>query len=574
MVRKYVKRPAFKAILAIVIIGLLATISAAPASAWTVPPAPTLVNVNPNGNEGDWLIGAFPPNYSTSKPVIVFVQGLHGSAGNWWGPTMYYGNNDMYAYAYNNGYRTAFVQFRDADGTAGSMWLNGSVLKQQLQLICQYFGVTKVNIVAHSKGGIDSQSAIVHYGAYPYVQNVFTLASPHRGSELADLCYSWWSWWLAALLGQRDDGTYAMQTSYMNYFRSLTDGRTEDANIRYYLGSGTDWGPWFSAMWYGGNYLWFTDDSDGVVCHYSALGLPNGTPVFTLSSANHDNIRMGSKSWSYMAPYLNAYRTTTLSATAVSDSVADAKLPVDASVSTFVRGGPVEGTARQDFAVESGNNSLTVSCLVGTTATTGVLIAPDGVRSPLVASLNPSLYGGDAEAAAEVFRGARAIGVSVANPVAGQWTLELTAPAPDAYLAVVGFDGGAGIRLARDTESVYGPGDWIHLRFETSGGNGAALTDLSVDGVVVATSPERGLAGSTPDYGLVSRLGLKLVPDSTGVYEAAFKLPGREGLYNLTLDLTGRQADGTVFNRTLILSKLVLKPEHRNVDGLRALSEE
>ncbi len=574
MVRRYAKRPAFKAILAIVIIGLVATVSAAPASAWTVPPTPTLVNVNPNGNEGDWLIGAIPPNYSTSKPVIVFVQGLHGSASTWWGPTMYYGNNDMYAYAYNNGYRTAFVQFRDADGNGGSMWLNGSVLKQQLQSICQYFGVTKVNIVAHSKGGIDSQSAIVHYGAYPYVQNVITLASPHRGSELADLCYSWWSWWLAELLGQRDDGTYVMQTSYMSYFRSLTDGRPENATIRYYLGAGTDWGPWFSAMWFGGNYLWFTDDSDGAVCLYSALGLPNGTPIFTLGSANHDNIRMGSKSWSYMAPYLSAYRATSLSGPAVSDSGDDAKLPVDASVSTFVRGGPVEGTARQDFAVESGVGNLSVSCLVGGTATSGVLIAPDGVRTPLAASLNPAIYGGDAEAAAEVFDGARAIGVSVDNPVAGQWTLELTAPAPDAYLAVVGFDGGAGIRLARDTETVYGPGDWIRLRLETSGGDGVALADLSVDGVTVATSPKRGPAGSTPDYGLASRIRLNLVPDSTGVYEAAFKLPGREGLYNLTLDLTGRQADGTAFNRTLILSKLVLKPEHRNAGGLRALSEE
>jgi pimeloyl-ACP methyl ester carboxylesterase len=562
-----------KAVLAIMIAGLATVLFAPPASAWTVPPAPTLVDVNPSGNAGDWLIGAIPANYDATKPVIVFVQGLNGSANSWWGPTMYYGNNDMYAYAYNNGYRTAFVQFRDADGNAGSMWLNGSVLRQQLQSICQYFGVSKVNLVGHSKGGIDSQSAIVHYGAYAYVQNVFTLASPHLGSELADLCYSWWSWWLAALLGQRSDGTYVMQTSYMNYFRSLTNNRTEDAAIRYYLGAGTDWGPWFSAMWYGGNYLWFKDKSDGVVCLYSALGLPNGTAVFNSSSLNHDNIRMGSKTWGYMAPYLSSYTVAAFGALPAGDTTVKTALEPLASVAGLVRGGPIEGTARQSFAVESGVADLTVNCLVGGPATSGSLIAPDGTRVAL-AQAETTIYGEEAGMVAEVFAGARSIGASVVKPAAGQWTLELTAATPDAYLAVVGFGGGADIRLAREAEVVYSPGDWIRLRFETLGGDGAALTGLSVEGVVVATSSGRGSVGSTPNYGLASRIKLNLVPNSTGVYEAAFKLPGREGLYNLTIDLAGQQADGTALGRTLIVSKLVLKPEHRNADGLRALTQE
>ncbi len=91
-----------------------------------------LVDVNPNGCEGDYYIGGILPGYDPSKPVIVLVQRLRGTALRWPGPTMYYGDNDMYAYAHNNGCRTAFVQFRDADDNAGSMWRNESVLRQQL----------------------------------------------------------------------------------------------------------------------------------------------------------------------------------------------------------------------------------------------------------------------------------------------------------------------------------------------------------------------------------------------------------------------------------------------------------
>ena len=61
----------------------------------------------------------------------------------------------------------------------------------------------KVNIVAHSKGGIDTQAALVEYGANRFVGNVITLATPHHGSNLADLSYSWWAGWLASILGQK-----------------------------------------------------------------------------------------------------------------------------------------------------------------------------------------------------------------------------------------------------------------------------------------------------------------------------------------------------------------------------------
>lgn len=572
---------------------------ASPSLAWVTPPPPTLVDVNPTANQGDWLIGATPPGANPAKPVIVFVQGLHGSAPNWWSDTTYYGVNDMYAYAYNNGYRTAFVQFRDADGNAGSMWLNGSVLRQQLEAITKYFGVQKVDIVAHSKGGVDSQSAIVHYGAYPYVSTVFTLSSPHRGSELADLSYSWWSWWLGALLGQHDDGTYVMQTGYMSYFRSLTDSRSEDAAISYRMGGGTNHGPLFSAIWWGGSYLNFYGSNDGVVTVDSAMGLPRGIRLF-VADFNHDNIRMGSRSWSYIAPYLTPIGTAAgtaavLTASAASTrttastiktasttrvTVADmgstataetAGITPGGATSTLLRGGSVDGQTSTAFAVESGVSRLDLTCLVKEAGTQAVLVSPAGERFELAVAT-------DADTA-EYFAGARELGASVDEPAAGQWTLEVTAGGTDAYLAWVRYTGGATAGLIDRPSTVYSPGQSVDLTLRVDGGaagepDGGPVSGVEVRGLAVATSPARGQAQANPDYGLDSRFELRPVAGTTGDFAGSFRLPGREGVYNLTMDVTGLRADGTRFEKTVVVSVAALRPEHQNAKGLRSLTGE
>ncbi|MCL6581066.1 MAG: alpha/beta hydrolase [Firmicutes bacterium] len=575
------KTPGTTALLAIALAVLLAAgVPSAPARAWTTPPPPTLVDVNPSGNAGDWLIGATPPNYDPSKPVIVFVQGLHGSAQNWWGPTVYHGTNDMYAYAYNYGYRTAFVQFRDADGNAGSMWLNGSVLRGQLEAICQYFGVPKVNIVGHSKGGVDSNSAVVHYGAYPYVQNIITLGTPHRGSQLADLCYSWWSWWLAELLGQRDDGTYVMQTSYMEYFRSITDGRPEDAAIRYYTGAGTDWGPLFSAMWFGGSYLSLWDASDGVVCRYSAHGHPAATKIFTGSSFDHDDIRMGSRVWSLIEPYLRSYRTTTTgTATVTTSSVWDGTQAGDAKATgqpvpqVVVRGGPVDGSAETSFSVEPGAAGLEVLCLVGRPETRGSLVAPDGSCIALQSGT------ADPAGAGEVFDRALALGASLTGPAPGRWTLRLEGPAADAYLARIAIGGSVSVGPVGGLQAVYAPGEEVRFTLDIDTGS-ARLAGLKADGVVLFTAPGRaetkspggaGGKGLGPEINLAARVTFGAAAD--GTWQGSFRLPGKEGVYNVTLNLTGHLGDGSVFDRTVVFSVLALRPENRNAAGLRALGE-
>lgn len=571
-----------KAIAAAIVLGLVWAVSfSSPASAWVTPSAPTRVYDAGAGNAGDILQGAVPANWQ-AKPVLVFVQGLHGSANNWWGPTTYYGDNDMYAYAYNNGYRTFFVQFRDADGNAGSMWLNGSLLRQQLEWITKYAGVSKVNIVAHSKGGVDSQSAIVHYGAYPYVNRVLTLSSPHRGSELANLSYSWYAWWLGALLGQHDDGTYVMQTGYMDYFRSITDGRPEDIGMdRYNTLGGTHHGPWFSALWYGGTYLNAYGSNDGVVRTYSAHALPGHSADPTSSSWNHDNIRMGSQVFSYVNSFAGqlaaaesagagqltadagparSYRVAALGDLEAAAASAEADQSVVQSGSIYRGGEFAQGRAVETVPVESGIQSVTFDVLTVAPGLNVAVVSPSGKR----------LTADQRSQADEYFQGAERVALTVDQPEAGPWTIEMNASggtsaaaaanSSGAYLLTASLEGGVTASLSRP--GLVAPGANLGLNIALNAGSGE-VTSGSATGMLLRTASGKSRPVRITD----ARLDRFTRSRGVGGRLAA---PGQEGVYNLSLTVTGTLADGSAFERSLVTSFAVARPEARDAAQLRA----
>ncbi|MGN1433082.1 MAG: esterase/lipase family protein [Ruminococcus sp.] len=59
-------------------------------------------------------------------------------------------------------------------------------LTARIKQITAETGCEKVNIIAHSKGGIDCRCAISNYGADKYVASLTTINTPHRGCEFAD----------------------------------------------------------------------------------------------------------------------------------------------------------------------------------------------------------------------------------------------------------------------------------------------------------------------------------------------------------------------------------------------------
>lgn len=482
------------------------------ASTLARPPEPTRAAMTLAA--GTWYVGATPPNYDPAKPVLLFVHGKGGSASSWWGETTYHGVNDMYTHAYNNGYRTAFVDLHPE----GTMWQNGQLLSGLLNRITAYFGVSKVTIVAHSKGGVDSNAASAHYSAAGKINRVITLGTPHHGTPLADLAYSTWTWWLAALLGQNTDATYVMQTGYMDYFRSVTDEL--DPAVSYATVSGYKCGPVFTALWMGCAAI--SGEDDGVVPVWSAQK-PSAAHLRT-GYWDHDEIRMGSRVWSTIQPRL----TSTAAGGAVSAD--DSGLSQAAPGNLILRGGEVTGeVVEQSFPVERGVKSVSFLLFGSHEELSFSLVGPDGSRHPV--NLDGQVPAG------EILAGAWMGTVTVDRPKAGSWRLVADAPDRAAYLLVAALEGGVQAVLDRGTGA-------------SAPGAERALS-LSLAGTA-RVKESRVLAG-------VARAGEKAASEAEllgaqGLHKAIIKAPDTAGVHNLTVTVTGTLTDGSAFERTLVSS--------------------
>ena len=79
------------------------------------------------------------------------------------GATVYYGNHE----------------------SAASVEYCAGKLKERIEQICRGLGCEKVNIIAHSKGGLDCRRAIAE-GAAEHVASLTTVNTPHRGCAYVD----------------------------------------------------------------------------------------------------------------------------------------------------------------------------------------------------------------------------------------------------------------------------------------------------------------------------------------------------------------------------------------------------
>lgn len=66
----------------------------------------------------------------------------------------------------------------------GTIEENALALKDKIETVCRETGAEKVNIIAHSKGGLDSRYLISGMGMADRVASLTTVSTPHYGSEL------------------------------------------------------------------------------------------------------------------------------------------------------------------------------------------------------------------------------------------------------------------------------------------------------------------------------------------------------------------------------------------------------
>ncbi|MBQ8942451.1 MAG: triacylglycerol lipase [Firmicutes bacterium] len=69
----------------------------------------------------------------------------------------------------------------------GDIAHNAEDLCNTAKLVLEETGAKKVNIIAHSKGGLDARYAISKLGLGEYTASLTTIGTPHRGSVIADL---------------------------------------------------------------------------------------------------------------------------------------------------------------------------------------------------------------------------------------------------------------------------------------------------------------------------------------------------------------------------------------------------
>lgn len=481
-----------------------ASLVATPVAAGLPPPDP----IRPAGSPGSWYSGGTPPDLDPSTPVLVFVHGKGGSGAAWWTETAYHGINDMYATAYANGFRTAFVNLEPE----GDMWVNGRLLSQQLAEIADHFGVEQVVVVAHSKGGVDVNAAAAFYGAGPLISKVIALGSPHWGTPIADLAYSTWTWWLSALLGLQTDAAYVMQTGYMAWFRSLADNAGD--TVPYYTLSGRKCGPFLTALWWGCVYL--AGEDDGVV----PLGYghkPGGIVVLD-GRWDHDEIRMGSRAWASLEGVLGpSSEGSSLPPSAASGALTN----------MVARGGQVLGEAAgQPFPLESGVRKATLVFYASSPDFTATLTGPDSsVHTVTMQGKVPS---------GEVFAGAWIGSLELEKPAAGTWKFETAAPQRAGYLIVAALDSDLSAWLdVGGGPSVPGGQRTLTVAFDHAVRSATVTGALTVAGARPYAQPSFGSA-------------------TGGDYRVTVTLPQQQGVHNLTVTATGTLADGSRFERTLV----------------------
>ncbi|MGE6629922.1 esterase/lipase family protein [Bacillus sp. NPDC077027] len=452
------------------------------------------------GTPGKWFRGEEPTQIDESKPPLVFVHGINSSSSTW------FDKNDMAEQALRNGYESAFIDLHpDQD-----MQKNGQLLAEKLKEIYELFG-RKLIVVGHSKGGIDTQAALVHYDAHPYVAKVVTLGTPHYGTPLADLAYSKGGSWLAEILGQKTAALYSLQTGLMAAFRSETDAKEMYPN-KYVTYSGSEWGTFGSILYLGGMYLKSFGTNDGAVT-VSSTKLSYANNILT-GKWDHYSIKNGTSIFPVIQNQLLASTTSKEDHEDIDDQIPSTDLNTD----LYVKGGNSEKNKKEEFYVEEGTEELSIQWINKLKEDNLEIVAPNGDVLTKFTTTDASFP----------YNGAFSHHAQINKPVPGEWMIRSTSGQEMPYLLLVSFDSPLS--------------DEIKVMAAKTGNASTHQSKLikrlskTVETVYFKDSKTKEKE--------------KLSTHSSDSSQLSFK---KEGAYSVTVNYTGLTASGkSAFNRTII----------------------
>ncbi|MCA1055488.1 hypothetical protein LCM10_10880 [Rossellomorea aquimaris] len=460
-------------------------------------------NLAPKGTRdlepGTWNSGPRPDEVLDGSDPILFIHGINTNSDTW-----RIAGHDIGELACSHGFQTAFINLSGSS----DMWANGLLLAEKMKEISDYFK-KKLVIVAHSKGGIDAQTAMVHHGASPYVRRAITLSTPHHGAELADLAYSKWASWLTEKINSKSDAIFSLQTAYMKAFRERTDHLDASLHTPFYTFGGTGWGGMGSELFWGGLYLSRFGPNDGAVTVKSSR-LPYGKKMVA-RDWTHKTIKQGEE----IFPYIKGLLLEDVEEPPFASITLEAG---ESGTSVLHRGGEYTGKGEEWFWVEDGVDELTIDWINSLDDTALTLTDPGGNKH-MGFSIGMDETG--------FFPGAFHHSLKIVHPSAGRWLLEARNDRTDMYLLNLLFKDGVNPRL----EDLFkGKDDSIGKMDDTK----KVHTNVHVMHIP-EKEPKRTQAIKNPD---------SLNQEDLAAYE--------EGIHNITIDINGVTAQGHKYERTVI----------------------
>ena len=274
------------------------------ASLWTsaqAAPAPTAPTPAPApGGPANIFYGGINPAASVVSPVILFVHGLGSNAEYW-----FTNGNNMYQDVYNSGYRSAYISMNaDNSGNTAPIAQNAQTLQGLMPIILQHFNVQQVYIVSHSKGGMDTEVAMLDATFRSEVKAIFTIATPNQGTELADWAFGPGAK-IANLFGLQTPGLYDLRPEHVATLRAQLDPIFATAGIQFYTIEGGKFSGQTGGLVYdvtGPILKNLTNgvDNDGLVA-VPEVWLPDSyAEDMGEIKVDHTDIAYGSNAWPYI----------------------------------------------------------------------------------------------------------------------------------------------------------------------------------------------------------------------------------------------------------------------------------
>lgn len=125
-------------------------------------------------------VAAAVPATASAQDPILFVHGYVESASLW---------NTMIGRFEKDGYPKSYLSAYSYN-TSQSNKIDAEEVKSKVEALLKTTGATKVDIIAHSMGSLNSRYYIKNLGGESKVDDWVSLGGPNHGTETANLCFS------------------------------------------------------------------------------------------------------------------------------------------------------------------------------------------------------------------------------------------------------------------------------------------------------------------------------------------------------------------------------------------------